>query len=145
MSTATSKKHDENEIRDLIGQWAAAVAQKDVNKIMSFYSDDVRVFDVPPPLQVKGKVGYRKNWEDWLRMFRGDIECTIRDLNITASSDTAFASCLTHIGEKGNGSGSWVRVTVGYRRTGDKWLATHEHVSLPFNGQTGESVSNLKP
>ena len=38
-----------------------------------------------------------------------------------------------------------LRVTVGYRKTGGKWLVTHEHVSMPIDMKTGKAPTDLKP
>jgi uncharacterized protein (TIGR02246 family) len=122
----------EKEIRKLSESWEAAVEKKDVDAILAAYSEDVVVFDVPPPLQVKGREAYRKHWEDWLKIFKGDIKCEFKDTQITAGEDVAFLTTLTRIGEKEiPESGSWVRVTVGYQKKDGKWLATHEHASIP--------------
>ena len=125
----------EKEIQKLSENWAAAVEKKDVDAILAAYSDDVVVFDVPPPLQVKGLDACRKHWEDWLKNFKGAIKCEFKDTQITAGEDVAFLTTLTRIEEKdAPESGSWVRVTVGYRKTNGKWLATHEHASIPAGG-----------
>ena len=127
---------NEQAIRELTDSWKKAVEAKDVDAILANYSDDVIVFDVPPPLQDRGRQAYRKHWEDWLKNFKGAIKCEFRDMQITASDDVAFLSTLTSIGEKDEkGSGSWVRVTVGYRKINGKWLATHEHASIPAGPQ----------
>lgn len=123
---------DSEKIQKLSENWAAAVEAKDVDAILAAYSEDVVIFDVPPPLQVKGRDAYREHWEDWLKNFKGDIKCEFKDTQITAGEDVAFLTTLTRIGEKDiPESGSWVRVTVGYRKTDSKWLATHEHASIP--------------
>ena len=124
--------NNENEIRELNERWAAAVEAKDIDAILANYNDDLIVFDVPPPLQVHGKDAYRKNWEHFLDKFKGAVKCEFRDTRVAAGNDVAFLTTLTRIGEKDiPESGSWIRVTVGYRKTNGKWLATHEHASIP--------------
>ena len=39
----------------------------------------------------------------------------------------------------------WIRVTVGYRKAGSKWLVTHEHVSMPIDMKTGKVPADLEP
>lgn len=125
----------ENAIRRLSEEWAEAVEARDVNAILANYAEDVVVFDVPPPLRVTGREAYREHWEDWLKTFKGAIKCEFKDMQITAGEDVAFLSTLTRVGEKEiPESGTWVRVTVGYRKTDGKWTATHEHVSIPAGG-----------
>src|ERR1051325_1649057 len=125
----------EKEIRKLNERWAAAVEAKDIDAILANYIDDVIVFDVPPPLQINGKNAYRKNWEDFLKNFKGTVKCEFKNTQITSGEDIAFLTTLTHIGDKAiPESGSWVRVTVGYRKINGKWHATHEHISIPAAG-----------
>jgi len=126
---------NENEIRRLNDSWAVAVESKDIDAILANYSDDVVVFDVPPPLQIKGLEAYRRNWEHFLTKFKGTVKCEFQDTRITAGDDAAFLTTLTRISEKKvPESGSWVRVTVGYRKIAGKWLVTHEHISIPADG-----------
>lgn len=146
MATTTAKIDTENKIRSLFDKFSEAIKARDFDAIEAHYTDDVVVFDVPAPLQSKGKAAYRKLWEGWLGMFSGEIGCEFRELNITASDDVAFAHFLSQISNKlpdGTDHGSWVRVTLGYQKVDGKWLASHVHASLPFNGQTSEE--DLKP
>jgi uncharacterized protein (TIGR02246 family) len=132
----------EEEIREKTEQWADAVRAKDYDGILAHYADDVVVFDVPPPLQKKGKEAYRKNWENWLGGFKGRVDCEVAELTITACDTAAFVHCLTRISDNmddGTKSGNWVRVTVGFEKRDGRWLATHEHVSIPAGmGEQGE-------
>jgi ketosteroid isomerase-like protein len=38
-----------------------------------------------------------------------------------------------------------VRVTVCCRKSDDRWLITHEHVSVPTDFETGRAVLDLAP
>ena len=129
MATAVSRENNENEIRKLVDSWAAAVAAKDIDAIIKHYSEDVVVFDVPPPLRESGREAYRKHWESWFKMFDGPLNCEFKDMQITTGDDVAFLHTLTRVSEKK--AGPWVRVTVGYKMIDGNWIATHEHVSIP--------------
>lgn len=61
-----SKSRNEAEIRQLIDDWIEAFRAKDVERIMSFYAQDVVAYDIVPPLQCKGAAEYRKDWEAML-------------------------------------------------------------------------------
>ncbi|MEP6945298.1 MAG: SgcJ/EcaC family oxidoreductase [Acidobacteriota bacterium] len=131
----TAKKR-ENEIRELMDKWAAAVAAKNVDAILENYDENVVVFDVPPPMKLAGRDEYRRDWDDWLTNFTGAISVDFDDTRITAGEDVAFVSTLTRVrNEDAPDSGSWVRVTVGYKKTSGKWLVTHEHASIPAGMQ----------
>lgn len=124
---------NEEEVRVSVMSWADAVRERDFDKLMYHYSDDIVVFDVPPPMRKTGKDSYRKNWEGWLGEFNGEIDVEFRDMVINAGERVAFVSTLSRVFEKANAeSGHWVRVTVGLRKTDGRWLAVHEHVSMPM-------------
>lgn len=142
MATATSKQSVEKEIKGLTEQWMSAVEAKDIDTIMSHYADDVTAFDVPPPLQIKGADSVRQNMVNWLNMFDGPAQVHFKDIEIVAGEDIAFLHTLTSVTPKGESDRSWVRVTVCYQKIDGKWLVTHEHASLPFNGET--SVEGLE-
>ena len=133
----------EAEIRKLTEHWKDAIQRKDFDAIMSHYADDVVAFDVPPPLQINGADSVRQNMVNWLNMFDGPGEVKFKDMQIVAGDDVAFIHTLTSVTPKGAGHESWVRVTVCYQKIDGKWLVTHEHASLPFNGEA--SVEGLKP
>jgi ketosteroid isomerase-like protein len=66
-----------------------------------------------------------------------------RDLNIAISGDVAFAHML-HL-DKGNthlenGLEFWLRSTVCCQRSNNKWLITHEHISLPIKPDLWSTV-----
>ena len=41
--------------------------------------------------------------------------------------------------------GTWVRVTVCFKKSDGKWLVTHEHVSAPIDVEKGKALLDLKP
>jgi uncharacterized protein (TIGR02246 family) len=124
----------ESEIRTLIDDWSEAISNKDIDSILAHYAEEVIAFDVPPPLQLKGRKALRTNIENWLEMFEGPIQVEFEDQNTTISGDLAMLHQLARISDKskGEGSGTWVRVTVCYQKIGGRWLVIHEHASVPF-------------
>jgi uncharacterized protein (TIGR02246 family) len=129
----------ESEIRALIDDWSRALSNKDVDAILNHYAEDVVAFDVPPPLQVNGRSAIRANIESWLKMFEGPINVEFKDQKVTVGDELAVLHQLARISDKNKGpeSGSWVRVTVCYEKTGDNWQVTHEHASVPL-AMTGD-------
>ena len=130
-------QEDETAIRTIVEKWKEAVRARDYDALMSNYAEDVVVFDVPPPIQVKGRDAYRKRWEHWLGGFKGEVGCEMREVEITVSGDLAYLHALTQISDRlagGTGDGPWVRATVCYAKADGRWLVTHEHVSIPAGG-----------
>ncbi len=122
-------------IRAIIEDYGEGLRNKDADRCVSHYADDVVQFDLAPPLENRGKETARKNLAEWFKTFDGPIELEITGLEISAGADTAFAFCLNHISgtsTKGQKNDHWVRISIGFQKTHGTWLVTHEHVSVPF-------------
>ncbi|MBV2363815.1 YybH family protein [Streptomonospora nanhaiensis] len=126
----------ETEIRELLDRRADACAAKDVDRLMSLYSPGVVYHDVVPPLQFVGEDAVRRNFVRWFGEYDGPISLETHELSVAVGGGAAFAHML-HLdsGTRKNGvrSSIWVRSTVGFRRTGGRWLITHEHISVPVD------------
>jgi uncharacterized protein (TIGR02246 family) len=138
----------EAEIKSLLDTWSAAVAAKDVDGLMTLYAPDIVYFDVVPPLRFSGTDEVRKNFERWFGLWSSGIKSESRDLRIRVSGDTAIAFKLHRSSgtrKDGREAGMWVRVTVCCRRSSDRWLISHEHVSLPVEMPGGRAVMDAVP
>lgn len=139
---------DAAEIRRLNEEWAKALREKNIEGLMVHYAPEIVVFGITPPLHYTGKENHRKHWEDMLASFEDVVDYKIHDLHITADHNIAFSESLNYIGgemKNGQNGGTWIRVTVCYKRVNNKWLATHEHVSVPFDPTTGYASVDLEP
>lgn len=126
---------DEGQLQAIIEDYAEGLRNKDADRCVSNYADDVTLFDLAPPLEHRGKETARTNLDQWFGTFAGPIGVEIKELKITAGADTAFAHSFNHISganTAGQANDHWVRVTICFRKTGGQWLVTHEHVSAPF-------------
>lgn len=147
MTTATSSSEGAAQIRALMDDRVEAVRAKEVNAAMSSVAPDILSFDVVGPLQRRGSDALARA-EEWFSSFQGPIGYEIRDLNITASDDVAFVHGLSHVsGTKTDGGqlDMWWRTTIGFRKLDGKWIATHEHNSVPFDVKNGKASLDLKP
>jgi ketosteroid isomerase-like protein len=95
-ATGQSKSEDEAKIEALNAALTTAVNAKDVDAIMKAYVPDesLVIFDIIPPRQYLGAKAFRKDWEDFLTLFKGPLKYEIRDLHLrpTAHSVTAIRS-----------------------------------------------------
>lgn len=131
----TDRTTDEAEIRAIIEDYGEGLRNKDADRCVSHYADDVVQFDLAPPLENRGKETARQNLAEWFKTFDGPIGVEITGLKILAGTDAAFAYCMNHISgtsKQGQKNDHWVRVTIGFQRTEGEWLVNHEHVSVPF-------------
>ena len=132
MSATGIGTKDEAAIRDLIEQWAKAVRNKNIDRILANHSPDILMFDVPPPIQSKGIDAYRKTWDLFFDWSRDDPAFDIQEMNITAGNEVAFVTALMRCaGKTENESGLDFRLTVGRRKIDDQWIIMHEHHSIP--------------
>jgi ketosteroid isomerase-like protein len=135
-------------IRALIEGRVPALASKTLAALTSHYADDVVVFDAVGPLRASGADAHTRRVTEWLAAYRGPIRYQIRDLDITAGEQVAFCHYLYRVAgtmTDGTRVGMWLRSTVCLRRIGRDWTITHEHTSVPFDGQTGAAALDAQP
>lgn len=137
-----------SELRALYASQFDAIRAKDLDRLMSFYSPDVVYYDVVPPLRFVGSAALRGRFTEWFASFESPIGMEMRDLTISAADDLAVAHWLSRSsGTLTNGRtvGSWVRATSCCHRSQDRWLITHEHISLPVDMTTGRPAADVVP
>ena len=127
--------NDEAAIRRLIENWAAAVRAKDLGGVVAHHTDDVLMFDVPPPVAVRGIAAYRDTWPPFFTaLTQGDAAFDIVELNVTAGETVAFATALLRCApaeDLARHGTPWLRLTLGLRRVDGSWQIAHEHHSFP--------------
>jgi ketosteroid isomerase-like protein len=127
---------------------AAAVWDKDIDRLLAVYTADVVYFDVVPGLRYVGTAALRDRFLHWFSSYQSPIGQAARDITIDASGDLAIAHMLIHASgtlATGRAVAFWVRVTDACRRTDGRWRITHEHVSLPVDLQAGKPALDLTP
>lgn len=145
-----SVNNSEAEIRSLLTAWAKAFRAKDVDGVMAIYtpSQNLVAFDIIPPLEYRGADAYRRDYSAFFAEFKGPLDVEIRDLQIVGAPDVAFSYGLERMAgtlKDGTPFQTWVRFTQGYRRTGGRWYAVHDHISVPGEPETGDARFDLKP
>jgi uncharacterized protein (TIGR02246 family) len=127
--------NEETAVRCVIEDWASAIRARDIGGVVARHTDDVLMFDVPPPVAVRGIAAYRETWPPFFRaMTAGDAAFDIVELNVTASDTVAFATALLRCGtaeELAKHSAPRLRVTLGLRNVNGAWSIAHEHHSFP--------------
>jgi uncharacterized protein (TIGR02246 family) len=130
----TEQRASESAIRALIERWATAVHAGDLDGVLADHSEDVQMFDVPPPNEVRGIEVYRKTWPPFLeRQKRGPRSRSSRLTSPRATmsrSPTALLRCGTEE-ELRKDPNNRLRLTVGLRKEGGRWVVSHEHHSFP--------------
>lgn len=83
---------------------------------------DVVVFDVMPPLFVKGAHAYRRNWQGWFDALEGQVDFRFTELHFEVSGDLAYCFSVN----------AQTRATVCLRKRDGRWQVVHEHASVPM-------------
>src|SRR5262245_51062772 len=129
----------EQQIRDLIERWAAAVHDGDLPTVLASHAPDIVMFDVPPPEQgVRGLDAYRQTWPPFFEWQAAGAVFEIESLDITAGDDVGFAFGLLQCGtpeQLAREPEQRLRLTIGLRKVDGQWTVTHEHHSFADAGR----------
>ena len=131
----TANKSEDFKVRRLIEQWALAVRARDLKAVLAHHVEDMVMFDVPPPVELRGIDAYQDSWPPffkWLENESGTFE--IVRLDVTAGDTVAFATALLRCGSKASlakDNTAQLRLTVGLRKIDGAWKIAHEHHSFP--------------
>ncbi|WP_233531900.1 SgcJ/EcaC family oxidoreductase [Antrihabitans sp. YC2-6] len=125
---------DEQQISDLVENWAAAVHRGDLDLVVAHHTDDIVMFDVPPPhAGVRGIDAYRAVWPDFFEWQAQGSSFEIESLEVTAGADVAFAFALLRCGTAEDFAlrpDARLRLTLGLRKQDGAWTVAHEHHSF---------------
>jgi uncharacterized protein (TIGR02246 family) len=128
---------DETEIRALIERWATAVHAGELDVVLDAHTDDIVMFDVPPPYDgVRGIGAYREVWPAFFEWQRQGAVFEIERLEVTAGADVAVAHALLRCGtaaEFAENPDNRLRLTLGLRKDAGRWVVFHEHHSFPLS------------
>jgi uncharacterized protein (TIGR02246 family) len=128
-------RDDEEQIRTLIERWAEAVHGGDMSGVLADHSEDIVMFDVPPPFDgVRGIDAYRDTWPPFFEWQARGASFEIVSLDVTAGDDVAYAHALLRCGtqqELADNPENRLRLTLGLRKEHGRWVVAHEHHSFP--------------
>jgi ketosteroid isomerase-like protein len=129
---------DTTQIRELFTEHVRAMHDRDSKGVLGRFAPEIVRFDLAPPLRRTDADAHDVDrLENWFAGFDGPIGLEIRDLEVTAGADVAFATSLNKLSATPLGSpvgfDLWYRATTGLRKVDGRWLITHEHYSTPFH------------
>lgn len=143
----THSNQPQDRVRALLDEWADAIRNKDLERLMACYAPDVVAYDMMPPLEWRGADSYRAAWAQGLAM-PGSYTIELYEPVITASEDIAFAVALAHYDVRPPDAqpyDGWFRWTAGFARIDGEWKLVHEHSSVPVEMETRKACLDLRP
>ncbi len=146
-------EHDSAALQDQVLQrmhdWKATFEAMDVDGMMSFYADGdaFSAFDLMPPIEFRGGTMWRDNWVNFFGQWQAAPELEFAELEVYASGDLSFVRLMCRLvgTMSGHPLDMWVRQTNCFRLIDGEWLMIHDHVSLPTDFATGQSLMALSP
>ena len=136
---------DEDDVRALLSIYSESALAKDVDRFMTMYATDVRVFDLWGSWELAGVAPWRDQIAEWFGSL-GD-ERTIADfdsIEVSVGGDLATLTAMVDYSAE-SPSGERVRqmtnrLTWVLARTDGTWQVTHEHTSAPADVDTGKVI-----
>jgi len=147
MPQEDTTRSDEPAILAVIDAIAKAVRSNDVDALIAHFAADVVVFDVLAPLEHKGTEALRRIWVTALAPFEGPVDYDVDHLGIWVSGDVAFSRGLGVFGGTTKAGQQVVHrmpTTLGFRKTAGCWKVIHQHVSTPFDRESGTLQLDLE-
>jgi uncharacterized protein (TIGR02246 family) len=129
---------DEEQIRRLVERWAEAVHAGDMSGVLADHTEDIVMFDVPPPHEgVRGIDAYRETRPPFFEWQGRGASFEIVSLEVTAGDEVAYAHALLQCGaqqELAEDPENRLRLTLGLRKDHGRRVVAHEHHSFPHSG-----------
>lgn len=141
-------KTAEQEVRQEFEAWLAAAARKDLDAVMTWLDDDIVSYEHDAPLQYRGAAAVREVCRRGFEAMPGEFRWDIPDLQVLVSGDIAVTWGLNRMRARQPGQEaveSWSRGTRIFQRRSDGWKLIHQHVSYPYDPETGEAELFLRP
>ncbi|MFO1358665.1 YybH family protein [Plasticicumulans sp.] len=148
-NTQTQNTQTHSEVLAVLETWLDAIRAGDLDAIGRHYAADVSAYDAVGPLRFQGRPAYAEHWRRCLEFCEGETIYEPQPPAVFADSQLAVVHFLLRCGKRkadGSEESSWMRTTLGLRcEAGSHWLIFHEHSSIPFDMESGQTQFGLTP
>jgi ketosteroid isomerase-like protein len=144
ITTMTLTKEQKAEVKETLGRYCAAYQRKDLKALLALFSPAISGYGA-------GQDEVFKNRKEYAPLLKRDlmqaisISLAFTDVNISGDGQAAWVmsgcNCM-FVAEGKDKQTMRVRMTLGLRNTGSRWLIEQLHLSVPNAGQApGQSFS----
>ena len=132
-----------SDVSSLLTVYSEAAYAKDVDRFMTNYSADVRVFDLWGSWEIRGAASWRQGIAGWFDSLGEDrVVVEFDDVDVALSGDLAALSAFVAYSAE-SASGDRIRQMTNrlswtLSRQSGAWRVTHEHTSAPVDPETGK-------
>jgi uncharacterized protein YndB with AHSA1/START domain/ketosteroid isomerase-like protein len=138
----------ERELRGLFEDWWRVSSAKDIEGAMAPIAARVVSYEHEAPLQYVGVGAVREVCQRGFDAAKGEFRWDIPDLQVMVRGDLAVTWGLNRMQSREPGSPPvehWSRGTRVFRKIDGGWQMIHQHVSYPYDPETGAAKLDLKP
>jgi ketosteroid isomerase-like protein len=138
----------EREDREVHRHWFDCTATKDLDGLLPHVADDVVSYEHGEPLQYVSLDGVREVCQGGLDAPPDDSNGEVPDLGVMAHEDITVAWRLNRMHAQqpdGQTAESRSRGTRVLQWRGGDWVMIRQHASHPYNPETGEAKTGLRP
>lgn len=141
---------EKQQILDVLHAQEAATARSDAAGVMAPVAVDAISYDLPPPLEHRGKPARAIDVLDqWFASWEDGVTVSLKDPTVVIDGDLAVVFGLSRMRGAKKDQGTvdiWNRRTVALRRHDGKWQIVHDHQSYPMKMDGSEKAAlDLKP
>ena len=136
---------DNDDVRALLGVYSESAYAKDVDRFMTMYADDVRIFDLWGTWVISGAAGWRDGISGWFGSLGEErVVVDFEDVAVTESGDLASLTAMVAYSAE-SASGDRIRqmtnrLTWVLSRSDEAWRVVHEHTSAPVDDASGKVI-----
>lgn len=144
--------HVFSEVQEVLNNYKFAIEERNVEKFLQSYSENVHLFDTWGAWECCGKTEWKKGVEKWFNELADEhthLKVTISEAIKEECESVAFVHCAITFAAYLETSPERIRqitnrFTFGLRKTEGSWEIIHEHSSLPIDPETGKGMFDLR-
>lgn len=138
----------ERELHALFSAWFDASTRKDLDASMAPIASDIVSYEHDAPLQFVGAAAVREVCKRGFELTEGNFRWDVPDLQIIVRGDIAVTWGVNRMREEGKQDDSAVSYSRGtriFQKIAGQWKLIHQHVSFPYDPETGSVVTDSRP
>src|SRR5690606_14023685 len=133
----------DRDLRILFENWFRASERKDLNASMEPIADDVLSYEHECPLEYRGIDALRATCSAGFDQMPEGFRWDVPDLQVVVRGDLAITWGLNRM--RGPDVELWSRGTRVFQKIDGRWRMIHQHVSFPYDPESGAARLDLRP
>lgn len=139
----TDRSAAAKEVREITNKSMKASEKKDLDGAMEMIADDIQSFEHDAPLMYEGVDAVREVCAKGIEMSGDDLEINFKELKTIVRDDIAVMWGFNEM--KSDGNAFYSRATRIFQKQDGEWKLIHQHLSFPYDAESGEAKLDCKP